>query len=301
MPALQQILTAAKSRKGQWLDWKRRAKAALRRRRPILYAAAVCLFVAGCAWSINSLDLQWSDVEWNVLAIALFLVAPALLLNALELQLCAQAAGCTMPLSYALSSTSFGTIANLLPVPASALIRGGALVHHGASVSKSALMIFLVGMLWFAVAACLSLWALGNIPGHMSLAMLAGLCAAAVVIALTRTAGTGVMLQLVGVRILILGLAIARLTLCFRAIGGQETLSDAAVYTVAPVIGSGLGIAPAGIGISETIGASLALISKASAAQAFMALGLSRLLALILAGAIAAALQVRREPVPAQA
>lgn len=274
------------------VGWYRGLTARMEPHRRLLLALAVLLFVAGTVWSIRALELSWSELWWTPLIAAFLLVAPALWLNGAELTLCARATRRTMPLLDAVVYTSTATVANLLPIPASALIRGGALVNRGASLFDSGKIIFNVGLLWLGLAASVSIVTIGIGAFGLWLALIAIAVAVAAFAGIAHQGGIGLALQLLAVRIAILSLSIARLMLCLWAIGAEASLTDAAVYTVAPVVGSAIGIVPAGLGISEAIGAALAVIADAPAAQAFMALGLSRFLALFAAGAVVACVRL---------
>lgn len=251
-----------------------------RRWRGVLIVALV-LFLAGSVWSIRELGVVWSDLDWTAGALALLLVAPSIWFNALELQLCARAAGNSMPLAQALCYSNVATLSNLLPVPASAIVRGGALVKNGASLAASGQIVLAAGLIWLAMAAGISAAAI--IPGSGGL--MAGAAAAGVAAGIAawiaRRSGIGVASGFVAVRVALLGLAVVRLHFCFAAIGVMLPPEDVAVYTVASILGSAAGIVPAGLGVSEGIAAALAVLAYASPAAAFLSIGLNRLLGLI--------------------
>ena len=94
---------------------------------------------------------------------------------------------------------------------------------------------------------------------------------------LIRTGGLACAAGLLALRIGMLGIVALQLLLCFRALGADAVLADAALHAIAPVVGSAVGIVPGGLGVSEAIGAALALLASASPAMAFAALALNRI------------------------
>jgi hypothetical protein len=258
-------------------QWAARLKAA----RSGIVAAALLLFCGGIAWSVSQLAIDWSDLRWLDLALAFALLTPALWLNALELQLCARATSNSLTLSQALAYSCSATLANLLPLPGGALVRGAALMKAGASLRDTGGIVFAAALLWLALAAAISALAISRSPAGIALAAAGLIGAAATLIWVWRRSGAGIACGFLAVRLMLLGLMIGRLSYCFGAIGAEVSLGDAAAYTVASVLGSAAGIVPAGLGVAEAIGAMLATLASASPAEAFLSLGLNRVIGLI--------------------
>jgi hypothetical protein len=263
----------------------RRAMEARREWRGFLILA-VLLFLAGSALSVQKMGLAWSDLNWTATALALVLVAPAIWFNAVELQLCAQAAGKSIEPGSALYYSNVATLSNLLPLPASLIVRGGALMDRGASLAESSRIVLAAGAIWLAMAGAISAAAI--LPGLAGpIAGLIGLVAVGcIAFWIARRSSAQVALGFVGVRLLLLALMIARLYFCFEMVGVFVMPLEVAVYTVASVLGSAAGVLPAGLGVSEGIAAALAVLVGAQAAAAFLAMGLNRLLGLIGSGLV---------------
>ena len=187
-----------------------------------------------------------------------------------------------------------GILSNLLPIPASALVRGGALMATGATLAQSGRILLYVGLLRVSVAGAIT--GLALISGPFGWPVVAGSClASAILFALIAQLG-GIIsaLRLLGLRIAMLAGIAMQLWFCFHALGTDAGLSDAALQSIAPVVGSAVGIVPGGLGVSEAIGAALALLVNGSSAMAFAALALNRLVGYACAGLTVLAFQARR-------
>ncbi len=251
-----------------------------------IISIASLFFFGGVIWSAVALDVRWNDLNYVAIFAVVLILPVSMIFNAYELVLCANATGGKLGLQKALGFSSTATIANVLPVPASSLIRGGALVSAGASVVESGKMILIAGLLWLAMASSLS--ALAILPGAFGIAsFLAGL---AVCVGLAIWVGiksnAGIAIQFLAVRAAMVALLMIRLFLCFVTINVGITLIDTAVFSVAGIIGNAAAIVPAGIGVTESLGALLAPVSGTVAAAAFLALALNRLTGLAGAGLV---------------
>jgi hypothetical protein len=251
-----------------------------------LLILAVLLFLAGTAWSIQRMHLDWSDLDWEATGLALLLVVPAIWFNAVELQLCARAAGQSMGAGQALYCSNVATLSNLLPLPASLIVRGGALMQRGASLAVSSQIVLAAGAIWLAMAGGISAVAVLRGPAG-AVAGLGGLAAVAFIARwIAKRSSARVAWGFIVVRMTLLGLMIARLYFCFEMIGLAVKPMDVAVYTVASILGSAAGVLPGGLGVSEGIAAALAVLVGAQAAAAFLAVGLNRVLGLLGSGLV---------------
>ena len=96
-------------------------------------------------------------------------------------------------------------------------------------------------------------------------------------------------LRLVAVRMVQLLVSVVRIYVVFLAIAVPVGMSEATVFLIANPLGTSMSIVPAGIGISEGIGAALAVLVSVPSAAAFLALALNRVLGLACCGGILAA------------
>lgn len=249
----------------------------LARHRRSMLVLAGALFVGGFAWALASADIAFSTIAWNWVGGAIALGFAGVVLNGLELSVSAKAIGRRFPAGEAIHLSSVGILSNLLPVPASALVRGAALVAQGATLAQSGRILLYVGLLRLAVAGAITGAALLGGPLGLPIIAVSMLASAALVALLIRTGGLACAAGLLALRIGMLGIVALQLLLCFRALGADAVLADAALHAIAPVVGSAVGIVPGGLGVSEAIGAALALLASASPAMAFAALALNRI------------------------
>lgn len=249
------------------------AKDFLARRRRMLLALAMILFVGGFAWSLDAAQIRLAGIAWHWLLASILLGFAGVVLNGFELSLCASAVGKRFAPIEAIRLSSVGILSNLLPIPASALVRGGGLVAKGASIAESGRILLFVGLLRLAVAGVITGVALASLSLVFG-SVLAGTILFALI---ARSGGLQAATGLLALRTAMLAVVTVRLLLCFWALGFAADLYDAALHAIAPVVGSAVGLVPGGIGVSETIGAGLAVIASQSPAMAFAALALNRL------------------------
>lgn len=266
----------------------------LRHRRIIVIIAAGA-FLAGMAISVAELAPAWERVRlWPLVVICLVGVPISMVLNAVELQLCARAVDRRMELGRALLVTSTGTISNLLPVPASVAIRGGALVASGAGLREAGVILAVAGLMWLAMAIAVTGLSLAFTTwvGVVTLAV-GTLGTVGLALWINRRSGAGIALGFVLIRASLLGVLILRLWLAFLAIGVPVSLLDAAYYAVAGIAGTVATVVPAGLGVSEGFAALMASAIGDSPSGAFLALGVNRVLGLVICGAAAGWLWTR--------
>ncbi|MEO1028304.1 MAG: hypothetical protein AAFX02_04530, partial [Pseudomonadota bacterium] len=140
------MLSAAKA------QYSRVKKIARKWRKPIVAIALIAL-LTGLAWSISQLGLHISDLQFWPLLLAFAATVPAsIFLNAMEFRLCGDVLGKPMSWRFALTVTLAGTVANILPVPASLAIRGKALCDHSGEIISSGKILALAAVMWVAAA-----------------------------------------------------------------------------------------------------------------------------------------------------
>ena len=260
-----------------------------------LLLAALCLFGIGTWLSVRQLGLSVATFRPEPLLILLLIAPLSLLYAGVALYLLSRSAGGAMPLGKATTTAAWATVAEAFPLPGGALVRAGALVAEGASAGRSSLLVLGTAILWISLA-CLgcgtTLIAHGFVEGW-TLAGVGGLSSGAISLWLVRTAGTRIAIQTLLHRASGLALIAVRLKLAFMALGTALPLADMFPFALANIAGSAASIAPAGLGISELIAALVADSVAAPAAAAFLAVALDRLVCLGASGLMAFATQAR--------
>lgn len=248
-----------------------------------LRIVGLLLLLMGVGWAVTSLDLAWQDLSLPYLLANLVLLTPVLLIIAAwSFQVTASAAGQSATLGQALSIVAHANVAELLPLPGGAMVRGAALVDAGASAGLAAKLVFLTALLTLGLTVAVSSVALVVLDhalwGWLTLASLIGVGITLWVLA--RHAEPRLLVGMVGLRLLSLAVTAARLVLAFGALGQAISYVEGALYAVAPTMGAAVGIFPAGLGLNEAIAAGLATLIASSPATAFLAVALNRLLGL---------------------
>ena len=242
------------------------------------------LLVFGAVWSITTLELDWRSLSLFDLLLNFLLLTPLnLVLAALSFLVTARAVGRDLSGAQSLQIVATANLAELLPLPGGALVRGAALVDAGASVADSTRIVILTSLLMLTMLLTFSATALalsvspiwGVIAGASALGLLA------VLVLLARRVAARHIFAMVGVRALTLVLTVIRLIFAFAALGAALQWLDAVVYSAAPTLGTAVAIVPAGFGISELIAAGLATLVAGSSATAFLAVALNRVLGLV--------------------
>ncbi|WP_146180761.1 hypothetical protein [Thalassorhabdomicrobium marinisediminis] len=249
----------------------------------------------GAAWAVASLDLTWSVISPLHLALNLLVLTPALLgVAALSLKITAGAIGRDVPNVLALQVVSAANVAELLPLPGGALVRGAALVKVGAGVGEAARVVLLTALLTLGVTLALSGMALGALSDVILYWIAAAALAAVLVVfvLLSRHAALRYLVAMVMIRLVTLAVTVLRLVVASAMLGSSFGWIEAVLYSAAPTVGAAVGIVPAGLGVNEAIAAGLATLIAASPATAFLAIALNRALdlavgaAMVLAGSL---------------
>lgn len=262
-----------------------RVKTFARRYRVWLLLVALLAFVSGVAYSVQSLGLKLQDFTYLPLVVALAITAPAAaILNGIEFVLCARAVRQRINILTALKVSTGATIANILPFPAGLALRGGALIAGGATLPEVTQILLVAGLMWVVLAVTFSGVALTS--GSAAIAVfLAGMIGVVILVVwIHRISNIMIAVGFVAVRTGMLVLLTLQLKLCFSALGLDMPFVETAIFVVASIAGVVVSIVPAGLGIVEGVGASLAEFVGASPSGAFLALSISRLLGLIVSG-----------------
>lgn len=249
-------------------------------RQKMLVFLFASFFAVGIGYSFVALDLKLTDLNLFALFTVACFVPVSIIFNGLELQLCAKVASRHLSFGKAIGYGSMATIANLLPIPASIIIRGGALVSSGARIAQAGRILVAAAAMWLVMAIGISGFFLTTswIAGIITLA--SAVLIVAISLWISNRSSVETAFSFIGVRAIMLVVLIIRLYFCFIAINSAIALEEAAIYSVAGIAGTAVAIVPAGLGIAEGFGALIAEAAGSDPAAAFLALGLNRILGL---------------------
>jgi hypothetical protein len=263
-------------------------------RLPLLIAGSA-LFLIGAWWSFSRLSLSTADIRPLYLSLLLLMAPVSLAYSGVGLKIIAWSGGVRMPLGKATIIACHATLAEALPVPGGAIVRSGALMAHGVGMVRSVALVTANAILWIALSA---LGAGIAILPYAELAALALIVAGGAGLAATLgwlvwKAGYEVALYSLAHRVAGVILLTLRLFLAFQAIGVALPFIKAFPVTLATIAGSAASITPAGLGVSEVLAALIAGAVQLAPAAAVVAVGLDRLVVLVVCGLVAAATHVR--------
>ncbi len=273
--------------------------------RRLAYALALLLMVGGTWVSFSKIELRFSDLSWSPLVALVLLGIPATVaLNALEMELSANFISRRFGLRRSLTLTVFASASNMLPLPGAAMVRVAGLASVGGTVRRATAVTLLIALMWLGVAFAFSgAFLLSTAPLMGGLALAVGLSMVTGLVGwgrvLTGRWRTG--LRLVALKACLVTVSVARLYLCFMIIGEPALPGQVVIFAISGIVGSAVSIVPAGLGVRELVSAGLAPLVGLSAASAFLATALDRVVGMIVMVGLAAVLTAADlRPTPAE-
>lgn len=265
---------------------------ATRRWRIPLTVLGFVIFVVGISVSVLSLDLRLSDLKMLPLLVVFFVLSPVMLaIGAVTLQISAHVVGVSLGFRHSFVAVAAAGVAEMLPIPGGALVRGATLVKSGASIGESGWIVTITALLTLCLSIAFAAGAL-LYYGHSSglpvlIISLVGLGVCMFVIARRSTAM--VILPIVAIRLLTLLVGTIRMIASFAALGVSIAPIKAVLFIVSTTLGSAVSIIPAGLGIGEGIAVALAALVDVPIGLAFLAVALNRIIGLLFSAVVTGA------------
>jgi len=255
-----------------------------RYRKTIVYTAFAA-FLLGLYYTANALSLNLNDLDAKPFLIIVFFTQPLLILfSSIEYTLCGRAVDVEMSLRDSMYITLSASLANILPLPAGLLVRGGYLVQQGGKLGEVSRILLIAGTMWLAVAMTVS----GAVISEPSISRIATILGAGMVLVLmayvTYLNQLRIALGFFLVRVVMVAIFALQLKLCFAILGEVISFRASAVYVVSGIAGAVISIVPAGLGLTEAFGAFLAKLDGASPAFAYIVLSLNRFIGIAIVG-----------------
>ncbi|WP_026941677.1 hypothetical protein [Hellea balneolensis] len=262
-----------------------RMKAFGQRHRSSIFYMAFLAFILGLIVTVKALDIRLTDLTLLPLLAAIFLTQPLLVLfSSLEFKLCGAVTHVDIDLRDAIYVSSSASLANILPLPAGLLVRGGYLVDRGAKLGFAGKILFLAGLMWMTVAIAVSGAVITSLPGHLFIFILGLGLTVGVMAIISKLGSLKLALGFLIVRVFLVVILTVQLKLCFEIFSQFVTLRGSAVYVVSSLAGAVVSIVPAGLGLTEAFGSFLAKLDGASAAMAYLVLSLNRVIGIFVTG-----------------
>lgn len=265
------------------------------RRTAMLLAALV--FLAGLAWALAAHPDLVTSLDARYWLLVLACVPLTITANSAQFWITARFVDSEVRFPRAVLVTIIGTAANMLPLPGASIVRIAALKNESNTYRQTTLVTVLIAGCWLG----LTLLVAGAALAGLGVAAAGGLCAAAGLAALAvfgrllmraRSATTAGFCALLSVQLATVAIGALRLWLCFQAIGEPVAFLKAAILTLATVIAAFIGIAPAGLGITESLAAGIGAAIGVPASFAFVAAALNRISGLLIVGPLAILMNV---------
>lgn len=247
-----------------------------------LIAASIALFLIGTWLSVRNLGLEPSSLRLWPMVIQALLTPLTLIYAGTAMVLLARSAKISLTLRRGTALSSWATLAEALPVPGGAMVRAGVLMSGGTSVGRSSALVLASAVLWISLATlgCGGALLAHHLPGAWLIALTGAGGSAASLAWLSRIAGLGMASVTALHRVIGMALVAVRLHFAFLALGVLVPLTDTLPFALANIAGTAASIAPAGLGISESLAAAAAGTVKVAPGAAFLAVGMDRLICL---------------------
>ncbi|WP_417452053.1 hypothetical protein [Kordiimonas sp.] len=251
--------------------------------RRVAMVLATGLFVAGFYVSAQQVEGDITVQSWAALIAVCLCVVPALIaLNGMEMKLAAAMVGVPMTFWRALGISVQASAANLLPLPAGPMLRAGAVMGGGASLSQGGLSVLLPAFLWLAIGLLISA-AAGFVLGAMEAALVlflmgAAITALVVLVASRSRVARPAFAGLFAVKVLTALLDALALYLLFQVIGVAASAVQTGMLAASAPLGAAVAVVPSGLGVRELAASGLGVMAGLSAASAFLVPSLLRLI-----------------------
>ena len=261
--------------------------ASARLRKPLLLAA-LALFVAGTLWATAHLGISADRIDGVTFLMLLSLSPASLAYSGIGMQLMARAAGVSIPFGKSIVISAMAILAEMLPLPGGAVVRTGALMKAGVGLGKGSALVLLAAILWIALGALGAGLAVIRLNAAAGWALVSIGTAGSVIATacLGRLSGWRLACLMLVHRLSGIALIALRLYLAFGVLGIVFPFVQTMPFVLATMAGSAAAIAPAGLGVSEALAALAATAMAVSPAAAFLAVGLDRVVHLLLSAAI---------------
>lgn len=257
-------------------------------RTPIALWVAAGVFVAVSLFAVMTFPYDAGDIRWTLLVWTALLVPATAALNGLEFYLSAKIRSLEVTLAQSVRIGLYGSAANNLPIPGSAVVRIGALKRMGSTLRQAGFVTVTIGIIWLASAASLAgilVWS--EQPGGAGLTLTlvgVGLGVFAGIYLIRSSESIHAEVIVVGIVLVEAALVITtalRFFIALSALGVDATAGQSAILALSVVVAAALGIAPGGLGVRELVAGFLAPLISIEVSIGVAATVLDRTVALI--------------------
>ncbi|MCS4503423.1 hypothetical protein NYO91_04950 [Arhodomonas aquaeolei] len=254
--------------------------------------AAVAVFAVGLMVALSNYPDLPSRVAPSVWLLVVACVPLTIFANASQFWLTARFVDAPVTLSRAMLITILSTAANMLPLPGGSLVRIAALKGMTNTYRQATAATILIAGCWLGVTmtlAGLALLLIGFVYAGM-LVLPVGVGALSLSSYMILRGFLSAPAELVGlavIQVIAVCVGALRIWLCFLALGESISYPHAMVFTLSTVTAAVIGVAPAGLGVTELLAAGIATGLGVAGAFGFLAAALNRLSGLLVIGPVA--------------
>lgn len=295
-------VSTSEERLERWTGFLRRRVARLKEisSRPavrvVLFVIMVPLFGAALVLAWRRADISLASLDFLPMLGVVAAVPVGVLVSTWQVREIARIGGVGVRWWRALRVVTLSSLSTLLPMSSGTVVRGGAVVVWGVPVRTAGIVMMLDGMIWACVAFLFSsVAAFTSGAPDLGVGLLTGgLLVLPMAMLLARLPpgrrGRG---ELVLARFTGILVQVGRLYACFHALGYGIRIAEASTLIAAGPLASLFFFLPGGLGVEEGFISAVAATMGLSAAGAFLAAALNRLIGLSVLLLWEAALLVR--------
>ena len=243
-------------------------------------------------WSVARSDVRGGVTDSPIIGFVIVTLLVTQMCLGIEYRLLASLSGCSVTFLTASRVSLSGSLANLLPVPGSLAVRIAHLRARGASAAQITRSTLAVATVSLGAAATVV------VPFFSGPLRLMCGCAAVFLMGcswiLTRHQRLSTFGSLVALQFVLLATDAVRIALVAAVLRIDLSPTGAVIMTLAPVLSTAIGVAPAGLGLREGFSAALSSVAGLGASSAVMLSVIDTALRSIVLGLCAVALETIR-------
>ena len=243
-------------------------------------------------WSVARSDVRGGVTDSPIIGFVIVTLLVTQMCLGIEYRLLASLSGCSVTFLTATRVSLSGSLANLLPVPGSLAVRIAHLRARGASAAQITRSTLAVATVSLGAAATVV------VPFISGPARVVCGCTAVFLMGcswiLTRHQGLSTFGSLIALQFVLLATDAVRIALVAAVLGIDLGPTGAILMTLAPVLSTAIGVAPAGLGLREGFSAALSSAAGLGASSAVTLSVIDTAVRSIMLGLCAAALGMIR-------
>jgi len=255
------------------------------------FALAALLFIGGAYYSWQDIGLDLTKASCGYLWLLGLAAVPLMVaLNVLEFVFAARLVGVKVAWLAGFRISVLSSAANLLPLPAGPMMRAVAIADGGGTAKSGAVAVLFPAGIWLGVGFGLSAFAMVLLGPILWAVLLGGigflLLAGCMYVVRRAPMDNGAMYWLFGIKLLAALVDILAIYWALQFIGDPASPVQAMSLAASAPLGAAVSVVPAGLGVREMAAAALGLLVGLTAAQAFLAPAILRLVYLLGLGVI---------------